>query len=297
MFSPLDNPDKIIESAISKLYFHGNKVYKIYNQEKYFFGDFSNDKYRNNFYKEDFSWNHTLSPDIYLKLGNTRTDNYILMKKINPDKSLMNLLIKKSAAQAKLIEFVKTMTQRINILTKLKKQGLKKVFGLGLAGLLREDIRDLYPWCHMAAPALPKGISNRLISRLEKVAQSEKYFKNFPVRNLSLSIDNHSGNIVLVNGKFMPIDVMPPKLNWRVCDPYANISRPAVDAMVLQSEKLGQSMYRAYETMARAIPGQVKTIYELRSALIMLPYMYMLKKPRLGQKYLKFIRHSFAKIK
>lgn len=288
--------DRLVESAISKLFFYGDKVCKVYKNEKYFFGDFRNSSFRNKFYREDFDWNRTLSPTIYKKLVSVDNDFYILMKNVNTEKSLFNLLQKKKVKRDQLCRFIKDITRKIDFLTKKKNRQLKNISSLGLYKILMQDVSDLVPWSAMAAPALPISISKKFIDSLKTAIKDEKYFRNFRKNKITASPDNHSGNIILISDKYAPIDVMPPKPSWRVCDPYANICRPAVDAAVLQSEKLADSMYQTYESIKPSVPPRVKTIYELRSALIMLPYMYVLDKPSLGKKYLRFIEQRIKNL-
>ena len=61
-------PDKIIETIVSKIFFYGEDVYKVYKYEKFFFGDFTDKNFRENFYREDFYWNNVTAPRIYLSL-------------------------------------------------------------------------------------------------------------------------------------------------------------------------------------------------------------------------------------
>ena len=43
-FNKLGKPERIIETLISKLFFFGDDVYKVYKYNKAFFGDFSDDR-------------------------------------------------------------------------------------------------------------------------------------------------------------------------------------------------------------------------------------------------------------
>lgn len=102
--------DKIIETIVSRLYFYGDKVYKVYKYEKFFFGDFGSPDFRKKFYREDFLWNHIMAPHVYSALrGVIKTgdkyeiaklsgadDFFIEMKKFDDNKNLTNLLIQKN---------------------------------------------------------------------------------------------------------------------------------------------------------------------------------------------------------
>ena len=118
------SPDKVIETIVSKIFFYGDKVYKIYKYEKFFFGDFSNQDFRKKFYEEDFYWNNTMAPHVYSALWGVKKnfnkykltdlsgaeDFFIEMKKFNDDKNLTNLLLKKKISDDNLVKIVLEMT-------------------------------------------------------------------------------------------------------------------------------------------------------------------------------------------
>ena len=95
-----DKYERRIETIFSKLFFFSDKVIKIYKYSDNYYGQFSDINFRKEFYAEDFSWNHTMAPDIYLSLNpykltdgkwapasqDEAEDFYIVMKRID-DKS------------------------------------------------------------------------------------------------------------------------------------------------------------------------------------------------------------------
>src|SRR4030042_4195619 len=125
------SPDKVVETIVSKIFFYGDKVYKIYKYEKFFFGDFSDQDFRKKFYNEDFYWNNTMAPHVYLSLWGVKKnsdkyrltnlseaeDFFIEMKKFDDDKNLTNLLLKKNMGEEDLAKIVSDMTSRIKKLT------------------------------------------------------------------------------------------------------------------------------------------------------------------------------------
>lgn len=303
-------PDKIIETVVSRLYFYGDKVCKVYKYEKAFFGDFSSLEFRRNFYEEDFGWNHIMSPDIYLalqcvkksdsqyKLANfsEAEDFYIEMKKIDVEKNLTNLILARQINENDLKKITAEMTLRIQNLTNSRKDKMTALFQRGWADLHREDIEDLRNLCYMVDLQLPKSKTDEIIDVLENATRENDYFQDYNLNNLSLMIDNHSDNIIFFNGKVEFIDILPPKENWRVGDPYFNICRPAVDVAVLWSEEKADLMYQTYEQIVNSVPPAVKTNYEIRSAMIQVSYFYMLNKPELAEKYLKFTEQKISSL-
>ncbi len=294
--------DQVIESAISKLFFYGNRVFKVYKCEKYFFGDFSSPEFRREFYQEDFHWNHVMAPEIYTALKGVEEANgvykrtdlkrakdfYIEMRKVDASKNLTNLLGAKQVSPEDLEKITIEMALRVQNLSQSAKEKLRPLTKRGLFDLLRADLKDIRQFAYTADPKLPKAKSDEVMDALEDVCLKEEYFKNFDSENLSIALDNHSDNILFLQGSVEFIDIMPPKENWRVTDPYYNICRPATDVTVISGPEGAEAMYQAYEKIAPGIPNSVKTIYEIRSSMIRAPYFYILDKPDLAQKYLSF---------
>src|ERR1700722_11050109 len=77
-FKGLGKPERTIETLISKLFFFGNDVYKVYKYKTYYFGDFTDDRFRHEFYHDDFLWNNTMAPNIYIRLGYVKDNNGII---------------------------------------------------------------------------------------------------------------------------------------------------------------------------------------------------------------------------
>ena len=294
------SPDKIIETIVSEIFFYGNKVYKVYKYEKFFFGDFSNQDFRKDFYKEDFYWNNIMAPHIYLALHGVKKflnkykivdlpkaeDFFIEMKKFDTNKTLTNLLLKKQITDKNLAEIVAKMTTRVKKLTANRKDNLMT---RNLAEAQQEDLESDRNLLYMIPSHISKEKTDEIIDFLKGVSKKISYFQNYNSNNLSLSIDNHADNIVFLNDEAEFIDVLPPKEDWRVFDYCFNICRLATDVAVLWSEKKANIIYQTYEKIAESIPTDVKTIYEIRSALIQLWCFYDLKKPEIAEEYLKFI--------
>jgi len=304
------SPDKIIETTVSKIFFYGNKVYKIYKYEKFFFGDFGSPDFRRNFYCEDFRWNKTMAPHVYLNLRGVKAegekyrladigeaeDFFIEMEKFDADKSLTNLLLKKEVSEEDLAKIVLELTSRLGELTTEKRRESEAIFSKNLLESLLAELEDDRNLLYLVPSFIAKEKTDEMMEFLKKAAVKNPYFRNFSHQKLSLLIDDHSDNIMLLDGKVEFIDVLPPKESWRVGDLNFNICRLAVDVAVLWSKEKAEAIYRAYEKLAEPIPPGVKAIYEADAALIQMWCFYDLGKSEIAEKYLKFVQEKIKVI-
>lgn len=153
-------PDRVIETLISKLFFFGDKVYKVYKWNKAFFGDFSSLDFRKDFYQEDFFWNNAMAPHIYLALKPVKFDGnvfieadiadaedfYIVMNKIDEKDNLTKKLINKDITAEDLRIITREMTMELDKLTKEKIDTLKNVVDIGLFALEKQIVEELRSW-------------------------------------------------------------------------------------------------------------------------------------------------------
>lgn len=297
------SPDKVIETIISKIFFYGDKVLKVYKYEKFFFGDFGFAEFRNNFYKEDFGWNKKMAPGVYLSLAGVKKDGekyklaelaeaedfFIEMKKFDDDKNLTNLLAKKQIVKEDIEKIVSEMIYRLGELTQEKRAAKeynfdKKLIDIHMAGL--ESDRNLL---YLITDFIQKDKTDAIIDFLKNVSINHAYFKDYNPGKFSLLIDNHADNIIFLGDKVQFIDVLPPKESWRVGDFYFVASRLATDIAVRLSEGKSKIVYEKCKDVFSVIPEDVKNIYEIRSALIQMWCFSTTGKPEIAQKYFDFI--------
>lgn len=304
------SPDKIIETTVSKIFFYGNKVYKIYKYEKFFFGDFASSDFRRNFYCEDFRWNKTMAPHVYLNLKGVKAagekyclveagegeDFFIEMEKFDADKSLTNLLLRKEASEEDLAKIVLELVSRLAELTAEKRRESEAIFSKNLLESLLAELEDDRNLLYLVPSFIAKEKTDEMVEFLKKAAAKNPYFRNFSHQKLSLLIDDHSDNIMLLDGKVEFIDVLPPKESWRVGDLNFIICRLATDVAVLWSKEKAETVYRAYEKLAEPILPGVKAIYETDAALIQMWCFYDLGKPEIAERYLEFVQDKIKVI-
>lgn len=284
LIDTFENPDKVIETIISKIFFYGKKVLKVYKYERFFFGNFGDPKFRQDFYKEDFYWNNLMAPDIYRALREVKDDFFIEMRKFDDNKNLTNLLLKKNVSEKDIKLIAAEMVLRLKKLTFDKKDRYKSYFKRKLSDSHKEDLESDKNLLYMISELVPKEKIDAIIGAAKNASDKNSYFEGYNSRKLSLLIDNHADNIIFSDGKVEFIDVLPPKESWRVGDLNFVICRLATDAAVLGNEELADAVYGSCESM----PEKIKHIYEIRSALIQTWCFYSVKKPEIAENYLKF---------
>lgn len=292
-------PDKVIETIVSKIFFYGEDVYKVYKYEKFFFGDFSLDSFRREFYQEDFQWNNVMAPNVYLALRPVKIvdgvfkvvdlpeaqDFYIEMKKFDDDKNLTNLLLTKNISDKDIKNITVKTVNRLGELTKDKRNNLSYNFNQKLIDIHFADLESDRNLLYLIPDFIKKEKADEIFDSLMKASASNQYFLNFDSNDFSLLIDNHADNIVFFNNEVNLIDVLPPKESWRVGSIDFNICRLATDIAVLFDYDKADLVYKAHN---KDIPEDVKKIYEARSALIQMWCFNSVKKPDIAKKYLDF---------
>ncbi len=304
-------PDKVIETLISKIFFFRNRVIKVYKHKEAFYGNFADFAFRKEFYSEDFFWNHSMAPEIYLKLVGVKAkggsydtvkldiaeDFYIEMAKIDSSKNLTNLFSSDKVTTINMEEMIHFLVEKLRSLTKERKVKLKHLFDLGWYKLQSDDLEDLRQWVYMAPDKISKKDTDIMIDLLKEKSSKEPYFTNYNPSFLSVAIDNNCDNLLIINGKPSLIDTMTPKDNWKVSDEYFNVVRVAVDAYVLGNKELGDTVYQTYYKY-RPEPSRATTlINEIRSSLIQWSYRHSLGQHEMAEKYKIFTLLKLKELK
>ena len=311
-FNSLGKPDRVIDTLISKLFFFGDDVYKVYKYNKAFFGDFSDDRFRHEFYHDDFTWNTTMSPGIYLKLGYVRKngdviedtthdlseDYYILMKKIDDSQTLFNLLEDKKIGVDDLEVITEEMFKRTEKLTEIKRNDMQDLFAIPYIDLDIRYMETLQDWLSMAPGLISKENADATVAELKSFINSYPYFKEFNTGDYLTSIDNHSGNILYQHGQVNFIDSMPPMRIWRIQTDAYSISRPATDVEVILGKEYADAMYARFEIIRQTkVDPKLRAYLQAVAALIQASYMHMLKKDVLAKKFWDFAQEKIRGLK
>ncbi len=305
-FPALGRPEKTIETLLSKVFFFGPRVIKVYKHVKAFYGDLSDFTFRRSFYQDDFFWNQTMSPEIYLKLGGAHAadsgfglcdfakgeDFYIEMSKIDGSRNLTQLLAAGKVTAAEIETLTKTLVAKLRLLTHERRSHLKNLYEIGWPSLNLEALGDLRQWMYLADKQIPRSESDRLVNLLMESASNQDYLKNFDHGFLSVAIDNNCDNLLILDGKPGFIDIMPPKMNWRVSDEFFHVCRTAADAYALGSPELGDTVYRVYANYRSPAPDAVRVGYEIRGAMIQWALRHIQGQPEFADRYKRFVEEK-----
>lgn len=305
-------PDKIIETLVSKIFFFGEKVVKIYKWKKEFFGDLSDPEFRRNFVFEDFFWNNAMSPEIYLELlplkdegrkwikvdAEDADDFCIIMSKLQNNKTLTDLAESGKLNPDVLKEIAKAVVFKQREIMKAREEELAPMLEKDLKELEREVLEDLRQWSYMATNHISKEKTDYIVGKLLSILNNPEYISWIVQTKKSALIDANGDNIIVgQDGKFQFIDILPPKFNWRVEDETANIGRIAADVSVFMGEDAAEILYQTFSKITDLeVPPVVKILYETRNAMIQAPYRFILNQPDRAKKYLDFVENKIASI-
>jgi aminoglycoside phosphotransferase family enzyme len=304
-------PDRVITTFVSKLFIFGDRVLKIYKHDTYFFADLLNFESRREFFTEDFFYNNTAAPEIYLHLWGVKktggvfslvppslgVDFVIEMSKIDDTQTLTKLLLTKKLSENHVVAFIDSLVDTLKTLTRERREKMNDLYEKGLLDIMRENTKSLEDWMHTQESKVQREDTAMVYSTLSKALERELYFKNIHIDELSAAIDNNSDNLILLNGKPSFIDIMPPMVVWRVVDEYATVARLIVDIEVLGTKELGDCARAAYAKYRRKIPLVVTLMHEIRAAAIQWPYRYMLGQDDIAERFASYTRKKETELR
>lgn len=297
-------PEKTITTMISNLFFSGDRVVKIYKQQKYFFADLKNLSPRRNFYRDDFLWNHQMSPSIYHRLQGmqlqqgtwrpanltTAQDFCLVMKRIDDSRNLTARLLAGQVTAQQLAQLANLMIANLQQLSRKNQAALRQLRAQWKwPDFVNVNLADNRDWAYSASPYLPRPMINRIIARVKRARQIIPYFQQLTMADMIYSIDSQSDNLLLLDHQIQFLDIMPPKPNWRLSDLLYTLSRPAADVAVLMDQKSSRVIYQTYAQHHPLPSPAVIAVYETISALIRTAYLYNLNQPKLAKRYLDYI--------
>ncbi|MDQ5893711.1 MAG: hypothetical protein QG640_723 [Patescibacteria group bacterium] len=310
-FGNLGKPKRIVDTLLSKLFFFDKDVYKVYKHRVSSFGDFNDNRFRHEFYHDDFAWNNTMTPAIYTKLCYVRenngfieecthdqsTDYYILMKKIDDSHTLLNLLRQKAVTHADLEKITTEMLKRIEKLTEIKKSDFMDLFDTQYVELDLEYIETLRDWMYMAPEVISKENADAMMEKLKSFINTYQGFKDFDHSHYIASIDNHCGNILYQDKEVNFIDSMPPMRIWRVQNHLYPVSRPATEVELFMGKEFADTMYSAFEKVRGIkVDPKMRAYLQTVAALIQAPYMYVSSDIELAGKFWKLAQEKSTEL-
>lgn len=293
----------VISTQLSKIFMSENKAYKVYLKQNTFFANLKNPEYRKKFYKEDFSWNYWMSPDVYLGLKSVALkgdkfmivteeeaeDYFIEMNVVDTKCTLSQLLLDNKVTKDNIKLLVDTMEQKLSALTKEKKAELSNISNSWshLYGLHIKDIEEFT----LSQSAIPAPLLKKAFIVLKNHHENSEYFKKYPEEKLSAAIDGHSDNILFLKNKVSFIDILLVADRWRLIDPYFDICRLAVDIETLGKPELVTTFYNSFQKNIKNLPEDIHISYKLLSAILKGTYNSIIGKDDLAIKYVPLIKN------
>lgn len=297
------DPDRVVETVLSKLFMHGDRVHKVYKRRTADFADLADHAIRREYVSEDFLWNRTMAPDVYLELREVRRDGdrylhvgegegedlYLVMKRVDTSSDLITLLRDRRIAPEDLRAYVRTLNARLDELTQLRADRLREFFDRRMDHV-RDEVLGTCEWAYTADPILEREEVDRARTLLVWALDQDPYFRDPDVR-LSVVTDVNGENILFSDDGVSFIDVMPPKDAWRVHDRYFIVCRTSADVASLSAIELSEHLHDAFAEHAAVRPSRtVRLVYELAASLIQVPYRKMIGQEEHARRYAQFVR-------
>jgi aminoglycoside phosphotransferase family enzyme len=317
---PACNPQHI-RTFISDVFLFPSTVYKIYRKDNQAFNqdftDLADPVTRSAFYEADFAWNRHFSPSVHQALLGVRVEDGVVRLTPEIDGSFDRVIqMRRIDTAANVTRQLLQGSLRVEDAVALGYQSAKAIDSfperptdsLPILEQLAVLMRDVETWCWLADPVFPRALTDAAMVVLRTfIRERETYFSSLSVDDFVIGMDNHSDNIFYEDGQVFFIDVYPPKKEWRRVERSYSVYRMATDIEVFGNLALADAFIQGaqdYYGPSHLLEPSVRGFYQLYSALIKCPYLFILaeKDPaRLleAQLYKAFIEHrlqqSFSK--
>lgn len=188
------------------------------------------------------------------------------MKRIQAEQNLAELLLKGqlTSYDAHLIGFEIT-----KLIDRFPYKPATKLNYFELLNISRiEDIRN---YAVFARPYISPAEADKVLRAMRIwLNRRQEVFSRLPWKKLTVAIDSHSDNVFYVNQQVSFIDIYPPKPDWRLLEPAANIIRLATDGLVLAGESVYAGFLRGYFEyyQDRELDKNLELFYQLGSVMI-----------------------------
>lgn len=297
----VESTQAIVDSQISRIFLGKSRAYKVYRKSAAFFGNLGDWEYRKSFYLEDFEWNAEMCPQIYTALVSVAwkdgcfvtvpyeeaEDFYIDMVRVDADKTLTKQLLAGAVTQEQLKDLVAQLQKHTD---ELKGKKFDELLNEDDSWLFRQsqrlqDIREFAT--HQST--FPEDVMANALSLLEKHIQTSEYFKNFRAEDMSVGLDFHSDNVLVLDGELLFFDVLLVNERWRLIDPAFDVCRLATDVEVFGSPELTSAV-----TESLQCPPEMIDAYMLYAALIKGAYYAIMGNDELSLKFLPIVRRLSA---
>jgi len=307
---------KCITTAISNLFVFDKTVYKIYRQDADFFNksfyDLSDKIKRFQFTHSDFEWNRNLCKEVYTKIvglswledkihfvtpDNNADELVIVMNRIDMTEGVFPRLLDKTLTADDCYEIGFQLGKQISLLPPITDNGVDLYSDF----IVRH--KDVVEWLPIAKKYISKEEADSYCNFLRTFIDAHKNNLEHATGMFGIGIDMHSENAVFTaNRKLLTIDTYPPKEDWRRGYKHINIYRLATDIYALFGEEGFKSTLKGYTVATgEVLDAEYEGFLVMYSALVMVPYLYMLgEKDELRHKggviYHNFLKNYFQSL-
>jgi aminoglycoside phosphotransferase family enzyme len=284
------SPQQHIETVISNVFLFEDTVYKVYKNDNDFFNtnfkDISEKKARFDFTVEDFAWNNTLSPTIYLEIIGVRVKDTLVvtcpLEEAEEIVMVMNRVKTTDFLHEKLLQG--SVTEEIAF-------HIGEQFGSSVARVQKpvtnrnyyddsiNRLQDLREWFTFAKDDVSQEEITRYCDFLTNFLEQHKDTFEKLSSQMTKDGDIHSHNAVLSGSEFHLLDTFPPKEEWGNGHPAIAFYRLGTDIRVFGgSPLLFEAFVKGYEKSRGAFSRELEPFYTIYASGIMLSYQYHLAK-------------------
>lgn len=314
-FSGCQEKPKHIVTVISNVFISGQRVYKIYkNDDKEFntlFYDLSVKENRFKFTTNDFSWNHDLSPEVYLELRGIllQKENVvftdptkgvdelcIVMQKIDMHNALIIKLLNIELKTHDFYQIGYHFADRESKLPEISDSGLN------LYQNFITRVRDVDEFFIYMKDVISSKETKKYVDYLYNFVEKHKVELGKAKHLIGTGIDIHSENAIYDHNRLYMIDTYPPKEDWRLGYKHINIYRLATDVLALRGEKEFREMLKGYQDFSKEkLDPAYEKFLVVYSSCIMVSYFNALAKhdpsrAKAAKNYLSFLRAYTRKV-
>lgn len=303
---------RFIETVISRVFIFDeeNVVLKVYKRDNLFWNtnmhDLSKGATRSDFIREDFEFNRFVSPKTYLELkGVEIAGDAVILVDPRPGEDELIIVMNKEEVMESLTEvlYKRKLEKDDYVLIGKKfaqmKLSLPKSFLPKIDKTPQEQIQarfhDLASWTS-SEEDFSQELATRGLSYLQSFFKENPQEFSIDPKELAVSIDCNSENLIYTKRELRFIDVYSAKKEWRIAPHEIDIYRVGCDVLVLD----GEQAYRDFITGVKTVEGirlneKIEKFCLVYSALIAAPYLVMLSKnnsqylPK-ADRYLTFLK-------
>lgn len=306
-----------IETPISHVFLFTDEVYKVYKEDSVFFNtnfrDISSVQSRLTFSESDFSWNHRLSPDIYLGLKGlsigasgqvvlidkpfpaTLTEVACVTKRLRTEDLLYARLRTDTGGDLDFYSLGRDFAQSENAFTDDESIPAKSPLED-----MQSRIIDIDHWGSETMRDIDSFVWKKGMKYLEDSADGLLASES---SGLEYCFDVHMFNAFIFENHLRLFDTSPPKQGWKFGASPINVYRLASDIYALVGVDAYHSFLRGYQksSIRQPLRPEQEIFWLVYASMIMVPYLYMLarsdkEKHSAAEIYKEFLQEKLERV-